>query len=279
MLDRLDPGDDDRLVDAALAWAAARRGPYFLYVHLMDAHTPYRKAPIDGRRRRGRHIQFPRSGMPITAEEAEDVRARYAGGVRSAAEQAARVVSTLASGPRPVLAVVTADHGESLGEEGRWFHNYTLAGELLAVPLLVHGEGVQPGAVEPGVGHASVGKTLLAAAGVDTGALAGSDLRTSDGEAAVEGALPSDLSYRIVDGYKVVMDHRRQTAALFDLRADPEERRDLAGARPEMVRLVAAARLRPAPPAVSAGDLERLKAFGYGSPAALRGPGPPAGGR
>ncbi len=36
------------------------------------------------------------------------------------------------------LIVVTSDHGDSLGEEGRWGHAYTLYPEVVQVPLLVH---------------------------------------------------------------------------------------------------------------------------------------------
>jgi hypothetical protein len=36
------------------------------------------------------------------------------------------------------VIVVTADHGDSLGEEGRWGHAYTIYPEILQIPLLVH---------------------------------------------------------------------------------------------------------------------------------------------
>jgi Sulfatase len=36
------------------------------------------------------------------------------------------------------IIIVTADHGDSLGEEGRWGHAYTLFPEILQVPLIVH---------------------------------------------------------------------------------------------------------------------------------------------
>ncbi len=36
------------------------------------------------------------------------------------------------------VIVVTSDHGDSLGEEGRWGHAYTLYPEVVQVPLLVH---------------------------------------------------------------------------------------------------------------------------------------------
>jgi hypothetical protein len=36
------------------------------------------------------------------------------------------------------IVILTADHGDSLGEDGRWGHAYTLFPEILQVPLVVH---------------------------------------------------------------------------------------------------------------------------------------------
>ncbi len=36
------------------------------------------------------------------------------------------------------IVVLTSDHGDSLGEEGRWGHAYTLFPEILRIPLIVH---------------------------------------------------------------------------------------------------------------------------------------------
>jgi arylsulfatase A-like enzyme len=36
------------------------------------------------------------------------------------------------------LIVLTADHGDSLGEEGRWGHAYTIFPEIVRIPLIVH---------------------------------------------------------------------------------------------------------------------------------------------
>jgi hypothetical protein len=36
------------------------------------------------------------------------------------------------------IIILTSDHGDSLGEEGRWGHAYTLFPEVLQVPLIVH---------------------------------------------------------------------------------------------------------------------------------------------
>jgi hypothetical protein len=36
------------------------------------------------------------------------------------------------------IIIVTADHGDSLGERGRWGHAYTLFPEIVRVPLIIH---------------------------------------------------------------------------------------------------------------------------------------------
>jgi arylsulfatase A-like enzyme len=36
------------------------------------------------------------------------------------------------------IVILTSDHGESLGEEGRWGHAYTMYPEIVRIPLIVH---------------------------------------------------------------------------------------------------------------------------------------------
>lgn len=36
------------------------------------------------------------------------------------------------------MIVITADHGDSLGEEGRWGHAYSLVPEIVRIPLIIH---------------------------------------------------------------------------------------------------------------------------------------------
>lgn len=46
------------------------------------------------------------------------------------------------------VIIFTADHGDSLGEGGRWGHAYTIYPEILRVPLIVHvPEALRPGSV------------------------------------------------------------------------------------------------------------------------------------
>jgi hypothetical protein len=69
---------DERLASKAIAWLQEEPGPVFLYVHLMDAHMPYKRPAIDGRSWSGRRLDSPRPGMSVSPEEAQDVVAHYA---------------------------------------------------------------------------------------------------------------------------------------------------------------------------------------------------------
>jgi hypothetical protein len=254
---------DRKLVDAAIDWAGEVRGPFFLYVHLMNAHMPYDEGAIDGRSWRFRRLTSPQSSMRMRSEEAEDVRAFYAGGVRSLDAEMGRLVRAVKALRRPYLIVITADHGESLGEGGRWGHASGLWPELVQVPLLVLGEGVHQGRVTAPVGHLSILPTFLAAAGLVC-ECSGTDLRTSDGDPVVEGEYPPDESYRVADGYRVVVDQHAGVVRLFDLRNDPLETKDLAAALPQVAgRLSAGLVGRQSDPHISPGDLERFRALGY----------------
>jgi arylsulfatase A-like enzyme len=255
--------DDGRLVDEALRWSDGVEGPFLLYVHLMDAHMPYRRPAIDGRGWRQRRLESLRTGMRVSPEEASDVVAFYDGGLRSATDAADRVLDAAERWRRPYVAIVTADHGESLGEGGRWAHGKTLAPELLDVPLLVLGDGVTPGRVEKPVGHASVAETLLRAAGAPGDTEGGSDLRTSDGDAVVEGFLPPVWSYRVAHGYQAVTDAARGEVELFDLRRDPRREHDLSQVHPKLARALAVGLSRGRPTTPDSGTLERLRALGY----------------
>lgn len=265
-LERVMPSSDRRLVDRAVEWIRTVRGPLFGYVHLMDSHTPYRHPGIDGKRRPERRIQFPYAGMNITALEAEDIVSRYDGGVRSADSQAARLIRAIRERRRPFLAVITADHGESLGESGRWFHGGSLAPELLAVPLLAVGEGVKPGRVEDPVGHAAIPGTLLAAAGVLRGASGGDDLRAGQPRGFAEGGLPPDHSFRVAGRYKLTLNAADGTRRLFDRLTDPHELNDIAGEKrllSERLAAVLNARHTHHSPNYVAAQVEALRALGY----------------
>jgi hypothetical protein len=86
------------------------------------------------------------------------------------------------------VVILTSDHGESLGEEGRWGHAYTLHPEVVQIPLIVHLPTVLASTVTTDASRVALSTditpTLYALAGQpprDLGVLYGSPLFTPAG--------------------------------------------------------------------------------------------------
>ena len=272
--DRLPRGSDPRrtayvernaggTTDAALHWvdATAAAGPFFLWVHYFDAHAPY-EPPAEFVARTG---------------------SAYAGEIAFVDSQIARLTRHLESvAPARTLVLVTADHGESLGEHGEDTHGIFLYDATLRVPFLVAGPNVPAGQVSATVARGiDVAPTLLDLAGVEAApAMEGRSLRPALSGTRMEDAptysesLHPLLQYGWAplhslrtDRYKMIEAPRPE---LYDLEGDARETSDRAATDPS--RLEALRReLRKimttvAPAAARAVDAEtaaRLDALGY----------------
>ena len=138
----------DEVVDAALGWLSAHgEAPFFLWVHVFDVHDPYEAPQPFG----GRHAS------PYDDEVA------YTDHVLG------RLFDTLATreGDAPWI-VVTADHGEALGEHGETTHGVFLYESTVRVPLvIVPPGGATPSRVlDPPVSLVDIAPTILEAAGL-----------------------------------------------------------------------------------------------------------------
>jgi arylsulfatase A-like enzyme len=142
----------EEITDSAIAWLEARdrAQPYFLFLNYMDAHTPY--VPRAGFRGRfpGRSPRLPSFGLPtapaiqsgsrpIAPDERAHLRALYDSSVAYLDHEVGRLLDHLLRQEDDERAwiIVTADHGEALGEHGRLGHDCILYQEVLAVPLIV----------------------------------------------------------------------------------------------------------------------------------------------
>jgi hypothetical protein len=116
---------DPLQVDAALGWwAAAGDSERFLWVHLMSPHE-YRRDPA-------------LAGAALETEDPERLRRAYAEASARGWAETTRLIQGL--GPQARIVIV-ADHGESLGEDGRWGHGSALVDPQLRVPLAARGFG------------------------------------------------------------------------------------------------------------------------------------------
>ena len=140
---------DGRLVTtAALELRPELRPPYFLWVHYVDPHDPYR--PVrpwsdDGDGAAGgeaarRYIQ-PRGGQRqrlLRPHNLARLRDQYDGEIAEVDREIGRLLAGLRQRGllRDTLVVVTSDHGEEFGDHGAFLHGRTLYQEVLEVPLI-----------------------------------------------------------------------------------------------------------------------------------------------
>ncbi len=129
------------VVGNALEWLRGRTGPWFLWVHCFDPHQPYEPPePFKSR--------FP--DRPYDGEISF---------VDSALEKVLAYLK--GSGLEGRTAVIlTADHGESLGEHGESTHGYFAYNASLHVPLLLAFPGMGPRRVDGSVSHIDIFPTL-----------------------------------------------------------------------------------------------------------------------
>jgi arylsulfatase A-like enzyme len=111
-------------------WSAEIRAsePWFVYLHFMDPHVPYRRhAP---------YYRAPSGDDPIALDSAAyDSEIRFLDGALE------RVFADLGVGA-DTLVVFLSDHGEEFGDHGGRYHDPKLYSELTHVPFFVHVPGV-----------------------------------------------------------------------------------------------------------------------------------------
>jgi arylsulfatase A-like enzyme len=256
------------------AVAAQGAAPFFLFLHTYEPHEPYTDwrfaSGMPAGRVEGEFTKafWNRVKLNLSDEEKELAAALYDGDIAftdaqlgaffDAARRAGRLADT--------IFVLTSDHGEQFWEHGTWGHGQTLYDHQLRVPLLLL---VPPGlaaarrlSAAPGtvigdqVQVVDLVPTLLDLAGVpSTVPMDGRSLvplldgrGLPAGEAFAEGTNIRETDRRALRTLRFKFVHSiprrsRDPAAesyeLFDLRADPGERTDLAARHPEVVALLA----------------------------------------
>lgn len=134
------------------------RRPFFAFVHYNELHLPYRPPPPFDRqflngtppsRVRAVNQDCNRQVAGEVAMDGEDFRiltALYDGELRYADTLVEQLVDTIARAHRrdDTLLIVTADHGENLGEHGAMSHKWVLFDTLLRIPLVLHAPALLP---------------------------------------------------------------------------------------------------------------------------------------
>lgn len=248
----------DPIVRGAVNWMAAHRDrPFFFFLHTFDVHSDFARLPYEGPETTRATVaerfgaadygcrlghcssglleQLGRRNLGRIENEREILRFLYGRGIAGVDAALGRLFADLerAGLYDDLLIVLTADHGESLLEEGRTLHGSWFE-EVVRVPLIVKWPGgARAGRRTPGPSSAlDVAPTLLAASGIpaDAGELPGEDLRLP---ARADRPVVVAATWRaLIEGRRKLVVEPGQAPKLYDLDADPGESRDVAATDP-----------------------------------------------
>lgn len=247
-----------------LAWLDARpeEEPFFLYVHTIDPHVPYRppdsflelygdtnyRGPINFRRDatllenvklgRIRLRDVDRRHLEALYDAEISYHDVHFGAILAGLERRGLADDT--------LVIVTSDHGEEFWDHGSVGHGHSVYEELIRVPMFVRIPGVTEGLrrVDAPVGLVDVVPTVLEALGqpLPDNLSGNSFLALLRGENVgaprftVSGFM--DNWRTTVAGRTKLIQRANGSFRLFDLVDDPTEQNDVAAARPIAARLV-----------------------------------------
>lgn len=186
---KLRGGTDDRpfldasrmfdVEDAATAFIDETEGPFFLWTHYMDTHTPYVPSPryirevsdgIVGTHRMLHAHTRTSLGLEVGDRTLRDLRTLYQAAVRQVDDSVGRVLDALeAAGVADETAIVVAgDHGEEFQEHGHLAHYPKLYDELIRVPFVVNVPGENGGRIAEHVGLDAIPPTIADLLGVES---------------------------------------------------------------------------------------------------------------
>lgn len=251
----------DVLTPAVQWWKANAGRKRFMWIHLYDPHAPYRPS--------GRFAQ-------------EYFTAPYLGEVAAVDDALSSFLGPILAASPEIFLVVTADHGEALGDHGEATHGLFTYEATLKVPLIVHDPARQKARREARyVRHVDIVPTILESLSIaQPDGLPGSSLLKIDAD---RDSYFESLSASINRGWAplVGMIHQRKKyidlpiPELYDLPADPEEKSNqFAEDRRTVVRirnlLKAAAPTKNASRNVSSEEGAKLLSLGYITGSAAR---------
>lgn len=255
----------EETIAAAQRWWDGSDSKKFMWLHVYEPHVPY----------------APRSPF-----KEQYTKAPYYGEVAAADDSLGRFLRPILEKYPDTLVILTADHGEGMGEHGEITHGLFAYEETLKVPMILYEKGrVKPHREQMFVRHADIAPTILDRLGIEKPKeMTGESLfeikqdRTSYFEALTPNI---NLGWAPLIG----MIHERHKyielplAELYDLPRDPGEEKNILTDNRRMTTRIRALLAESAPKPqdikredVSAEEAQKLMALGYlaGTPAAKK---------
>jgi arylsulfatase A-like enzyme len=235
--------------------------------------------------------------LPLSPAEVQRMRALYQAEIQYLDEALGEFLHRLAAlpfAPR-ILVILTADHGDQFFEHGIVAHGNSLYNTLLRVPLILSGPDIRPGSSDATVQLVDLRPTILDLLGLAppsatdgaslTPLIAGREAPARPAFAELEPGASycrretdppiCTVRRRAVQsqGFKLIASELAEFDELYDVRADPGEKVNLAASRPQELAQLrsqlaaydtdAATVPTPAPVEMDPATRERLRALGY----------------
>ncbi|NOX62557.1 MAG: sulfatase [Chloroflexi bacterium] len=264
-----------------------RERPFFLFALYLDAHLPYRpprgyaeqvldRAALRAARRANQDAWAYMAGeVEMTAEDFQGLRGLYDAEIRYVDHKLGELLDFLqeVGALENTLVIVTADHGENIGEHGLMDHQYCVYDTLARVPLILHHPALAPDSQDyapaqltdlfPTILHFIGRSDLITLPGrslLDSAASRSDPAHPSDSFQVIQYTAPHrhrfarrhphfDPASRgfdrtfdaiVMDGYKLIRSNRGEIE-LYDLARDAAESVNLAARQPQRAAKLAAA--------------------------------------
>jgi arylsulfatase A-like enzyme/tetratricopeptide (TPR) repeat protein len=243
------------VLDAAMRWWGAHQGQKrFMWIHLYDPHAPY--SPPE----------------PFLEQYRDN---EYLGEVAYVDDALSKTLGPLVAADPDALVIVTADHGEALGDHGEKTHGLFAYESTLKIPMIIAGHGLAHRIVPEYVRHIDIVPTILdAAQAARPPALPGTSLleeRLASRDSYFE-ALSASLNRGWAPLTGIIHSSQKYIdlpiAEFYDLPRDPRELNNLRNDRRRNVeearRLLAPMHGEPAMrSAISSEEVAKLRSLGY----------------
>jgi len=217
-----------------------REQPFFLWIHYMDAHSPYLNDY--GLAHKAIHHQ-------LTPKEIDILKNAYRKSVHHCDTSFGKLIGFLKSIPSwaNTVMIVTADHGEEFNDHGDYFHKGKLYDELLHVPLFIrlpHHTGKN---IDDLVSLLDIGPTILSLIGIKAPSpwrgqsffnphtQSFSSVReyivaqSGGNQARIHGAVRTKK-------YKYINNQINHSEELYNINHDPKEKKNIINANSDLAR-------------------------------------------
>jgi len=228
-----------KVLDDAKNWFLNAQKPRFMWIHLMDAHSPYLPpeeyisvdkniADVVNRR-----LRFVRSWLP--KEDVDILHKLYIDNIRYTSDSINNFIDEVVD--ENTIVFITADHGEQFLEHGKIGHITSgMYDEQLHIPLLILNGGFDKNEKKL-VSLIDVSPTIIHMAGVEMEGLVGDDVLSKNYKEKPVFFAGYDKKWNVLYGIRTKewkLFRGTNGWELYDLIKDPKEKNNVYAEEPEM---------------------------------------------